>query len=109
MQAINAHIYNECNKKKTAQSNQNPNLESARRDSLREDGPAQVNFSISPAESPAVASREKPAGKEEQQSRHRALFIPKEGKETLRVNLGKNMVSRPKSMGSGVGYAKGRY
>ncbi|KAI5403022.1 hypothetical protein KIW84_050574 [Lathyrus oleraceus] len=63
---------------------------------------------ISPAESPAVASREKPAGNEEQQSRHRALFIPKEGKETLRVNLGKNMVSRPKRMGSGVGYAKGR-
>ena len=56
-----------------------------------------------------VASREKPAGKQEQQSRHRALFIPKEGKETLRVNLGKNMVSRPKRMGSGVGYAKGRY
>ena len=71
----------------TAKSNQSPNLESARRDSLREDGPAQVNFSISPAESPAVALREKPAGKQEQQSRHRALFIPKEGKETLRVNL----------------------
>ncbi|KAI5397746.1 hypothetical protein KIW84_063532 [Lathyrus oleraceus] len=47
--------------------------------------------------------------KKEQQSRHRALFIPKEGKETLEVNLGKNMVSRPKRMGSGVGYAKGRY
>ena len=29
----------------TAKSNQSPNLESARRDSLREDGPAQVNFS----------------------------------------------------------------
>ena len=28
----------------TTNSNQNPNLESARRDSLREDGPAQVNF-----------------------------------------------------------------
>ena len=39
-------------------------LESARRDSLGEDGPAQVNFSLSPAESPAVALREKPAGKE---------------------------------------------
>ena len=36
-----------------------------------------------------VALRGKPAGKQEQQSRHRALFIPKEGKETLRVNLGK--------------------
>jgi len=47
--------------------------------------------------------------RKKQQSRHRALFIPKEGKETLRVNLGKNMVSRPKRMGSGVGYAKGRY
>ena len=56
-----------------------------------------------------VALRGKPAGKQEQQSRHRALFIPKEGKETLEVNLGKNMVSRPKRMGSGVGYAKGRY
>ncbi|KAI5431765.1 hypothetical protein KIW84_035802 [Lathyrus oleraceus] len=37
----------------------------------------------------SVALREKPAGKQEQQSRHRALFIPKEGKETLRVNLEK--------------------
>ena len=74
----------------TANSNQNPNLESARRDSLREDGPAQVNFYYSPAESPAVALREKPAGKTKQQSRHRALFIPKEGKETLEVNLERN-------------------
>ncbi|KAI5431054.1 hypothetical protein KIW84_035273 [Lathyrus oleraceus] len=47
--------------------------------------------------------------RKKQQSRHRALFIPKEGKETLEVNLGKNMVSRPKRMGSGVGYAKGRH
>ena len=31
----------------------------------------------------------KTGGKQEQQSRHRALFIPKEGKETLRVNLEK--------------------
>ena len=69
----------------------------------------EVNFTLSPAELPAVALREKPAGKRKQQSRHRALFIPKEGKETLEVNLGKNMVSRPKRMGSGVGYAKGRY
>ena len=37
----------------------------------------------------SVALREKPAGEQEQQSRHRALFIPKEGKETLRVNLEK--------------------
>ncbi|KAI5407268.1 hypothetical protein KIW84_053503 [Lathyrus oleraceus] len=47
--------------------------------------------------------------RKKQQSRHRALFIPKEGKETLEVNLGKNMVSRPKRMGSGVSYAKGRH
>ena len=36
---------------KTANSNQNPNLESARRDSLREDGPAQVNFLMVPQQS----------------------------------------------------------
>ena len=36
---------------KTANSNQNPNLESARRDSLREEGPAQVNFSRCPQQS----------------------------------------------------------
>ena len=71
------------------QKQPNPNLESARRDSLREDGPARGQLLISPAESPAVALREKPAGKQEQQSRHRALFIPKEGKETLEVNLEK--------------------
>ena len=98
---------NAINKHSTKQPN--PNLESARRDSLREDGPAQVNFSISPAESPAVALREKPAGKQEQQSRHRALFIPKEGKETLEVNLEKTWSRDQREMGSGVGYAKGRY
>ena len=46
----------------TAKSNQSPNLESARRDSLREDGPARGQLLLSPAESPAVALREKPAG-----------------------------------------------
>ena len=68
----------------TAQSNQNPNLESARRDSLREDGPTQVNFSISPAESPAVASREKPAGKEETTEPPPCVIYPKRGKGNAR-------------------------
>ena len=54
----------------------------------------------------------KTGGKTEQQSRHRALFIPKEGKETLEVNLekGKDKTgSRNQILGSGVDYAKGRY
>ena len=46
-------------------------------------------------------SREKPAGKQEQQSRHRALFIPKEGKETLEVNLGKEHGLATKENGIG--------
>ncbi|KAI5444355.1 hypothetical protein KIW84_012838 [Lathyrus oleraceus] len=56
-----------------------------------------------------VALREKPAGKQKQQSRHRALFIPKEGKETLEVNLEKTWSRDQREMGSGVGYTKGRY
>ena len=47
-----------------------------------------------------------------QKSRHRALFIPKEGKETLEVNLekGKDKTgSGNQILGAGVGYAKGRY
>ena len=54
----------------------------------------EVNFLVSPAESPAVALREKPGGKTKQQSPHRALFIPKEGKETLEVNLKKERTRR---------------
>ena len=57
--------------------------------------------------------REKTTGeRKRQKSRHRALFIPKEGKETLEVNLkkGKDKTgSRNQILGSGVGYAKGRY
>ena len=64
MQTINVHIYNECKKYNKQKATKTLILESARRDSLREDGPAEVNFSRSPAESPAVALREKPAGKE---------------------------------------------
>jgi hypothetical protein len=54
----------------------------------------------------------KTTGEERQESRHRALFIPKEGKETLEVNLekGKDKTgSRNQILGSGVDYAKGRY
>ena len=91
------------------QNQPNPILESARRDSLREDGPAQVNFSISPAESPAVASREKPAGKERTTEPPPCVIYPKRGKGNARSKPGKDVVSRPKRMGSGVGYAKGRY
>ena len=56
--------------------------------------------------------RKKTTGEERQESRHRALFIPKEGKETLEVNLekGKDKTgSRNQILGSGVDYAKGRY
>ena len=45
--------------------------------------------------------------KKEQQSRHRALFIPKEGKETLRVNLGKAW-SRDQRDGIGSRLRKGK-
>ena len=37
------------------------------------------------------------------------VIYPKRGKGNARSKPGKNMVSRPKRMGSGVGYAKGRY
>ena len=56
--------------------------------------------------------RKKTTGEEIQESRHRALFIPKEGKETLEVNLEKGKEktrSRNQILGSGVDYAKGRY
>ena len=49
--------------------------------------------------------------REKTQSRHRALFIPKEGKEMLEVNLEKGKEktrSRNQILGSGVDYAKGR-
>ena len=62
---------------------------------------------------PEKYSVRKTTGKRKwQKSRHRALFIPKEGKETLEVNLkkGKDKTgSRNQILGSGVGYAKGRY
>jgi hypothetical protein len=52
--------------------------------------------------------REKqPAGKT--QSHHRALFIPKEGKETLEVNMERKWSYDRRLQGSGVGYARGRY
>ncbi|KAI5428560.1 hypothetical protein KIW84_033523 [Lathyrus oleraceus] len=72
-----------------------------------EDGPTIGQLlEKSPAESPAVASREKPAEKKKQ-SRHRALFIPKEGKETLEVSLERTWSHDQRLIGSGVGYAKG--
>jgi hypothetical protein len=48
---------------------------------------------------------------EKTQSRHRALFIPKEGKETLEVNLkkGKEWSYDQRLQGTGVGYARRRY
>ena len=65
-------------------------LESARIDSLREDGPARGQLLV-PSRVASCRIREKqPAGKTNKQSRHRALFIPKEGKETLEVNLERN-------------------
>ena len=61
---------------------------------------------------PEKWNAKKTTGEERQESRHRALFIPKEGKETLEVNLekGKDKTgSRNQILGSGVDYAKGRY
>ena len=109
MQTVNANIDKECNK--TVQSNQSPNLESARRDSLREDGPAQVNFSTSPAESPAVASSKNNRRAETKNNTKPppCVIYPKRGKGNAQSKPGKNMVSRPKRKGKGVGYARGRY
>ena len=47
---------------KTANNNQNPNLESARRDSLREDGPAQVDILYSPKQSRQLSHPRKTTG-----------------------------------------------
>ncbi|KAI5427166.1 hypothetical protein KIW84_032548 [Lathyrus oleraceus] len=56
-----------------------------------------------------VASREKPAGKQETTEPPPCVIYPKRGKGNAQSKPGKDMVSRPKIMGSGVGYAKGRY
>ena len=93
----------------TANSNQNPNLESARRDSLREDGPAQVNFSIIPSRVASCRITRKTGGKTRTTEPPPCVIYPKRGKGNAQSKPGKDMVSRPKRMGSGVGYAKGRY
>ena len=56
-----------------------------------------------------VASREKPAGKEETTEPPPCVIYPKRGKGNAQSKPGKNMVSRPKRKGKGVGYARGRY
>ncbi|KAI5381241.1 hypothetical protein KIW84_UN0894 [Lathyrus oleraceus] len=84
------------------------NWDDGKNSSSIEEAPASF-IEVRTNESPADALREKPAGKRKQQSRHRALFIPKEGKETLEVNLEKTWSRDQRKMGSGVGYAKGRY
>ena len=90
------------------QKQPNPILESARRDSLREDGPARGQL-LFPSRVASCRITRKTGGKTKQQSRHRALFIPKEGKETLEVNLEKTWSRDQREMRSGVGYARGRY
>ena len=91
----NINANNKCKQKtmnainNTAKSNQSPTLEKARRDSLREDGPAEGQLLNVPSRVASCRITRKTGGKQEQQSRHRALFIPKEGKETLEVNLEK--------------------
>ena len=69
----------------------------------------EVNFSYVPSGVASCRITRKTGGKTKQQIRHRALFIPKEGKETLKVNLEKTWSRDQREMGSGVGYAKGRY
>jgi hypothetical protein len=69
------------------QKQPNPILESARRDSLREDGPARGQLLYFPSRVASCRITRKTGGKQEQPSRHRALFIPTEGKETLELNL----------------------
>ena len=85
MQTHNAHIYNHIiiinaiNKEEKAT---NTILKSARTDSLREDGPARGRLLMSPAESPAVALREKPAGKDTEPPP--CVIYPKGGKRNAR-------------------------
>ena len=81
----------------TTKSNQSLNLESARRDSLREDGPARGQLLRVPsrvASCRILRKINRRAKTKTTQSRHRALFIPKEGKETLEVNLKKERTRR---------------
>ena len=93
----------------TANSNQNPNLESARRDSLREDKPTQVNFSMGPQQSRQLSHHAKNRRENRTTEPPPCVIYPKRGKGNAQSKPGKDMVSRPKRMGSGVGYAKGRY
>ena len=55
----------------------------------------------------SVALRKKPAGKDTEPPP--CVIYPKGGKGNARSKPGKDMVSRPKRKGTGVGYAKGRY
>ena len=50
----------------TANSNQSPNLESARRDSLREDGPARGQLLLVPSRVASCRITRKTGGKQEQ-------------------------------------------
>ena len=71
------------------QKQPNPILESARRDSLREDGPARGQLLFIPSGVASCRITRKTGGKKKQ-SRHRALFIPKEGKQTRELKLERN-------------------
>ena len=90
------------------QKQPNPILESARRDSLREDGPARGQL-LCPQQSRQLSHYAKNRRETRTTEPPPCVIYPKRGKGNARSKPGKSMVSRPKRMGSGVGYAKGRY
>ena len=94
---------------KAAQCNHNPNLEISRRDSLREDGPARGQLLYVPSRVASCRITRKTGGKTRTTEPAPCVIYPKRGKGNAQSKPGKDMVSRPKRMGSGVGYAKGRY
>ena len=84
-------------------------LRSARIDSLREDGPARGQLLPSRVASCRNAKNNRRAETKTNTEPPPCVIYPKEGKETLEVNLEKTWSRDQREMGSGVGYAKGRY
>ena len=92
----------------TTNSNQNPNLESARRDSLREDGPAQVNFSIIPSRVASCRITRKTGGKRRTTEPPPCVIYPKRGKGNAQSKPGKEHGLATKEDGFGSRLCEGK-
>ena len=77
------------------QKQPNPNLESARRDLLREDGPARGQLLISPQWSRQLSHYAKNRRENKTTEPPPCVIYPKGGKGNARSKPGKDMVSRP--------------